>query len=131
MVPGSRCSPALAAGLVLLCISGCAAGITRDELLEQMQRGVSSMIVDVRSRGEYDSGHLPGAVPVSFYSVISGMREQNISDHEPIVLYCEHGPRSGIAAMLLYLAGYRNVFSLDGHMKGWRGNGFPIETVVP
>jgi rhodanese-related sulfurtransferase len=45
-----------------------------------------------------------------------------------VLLYCEHGPRSGIASFLLFLSGYENVYSLEGHMKGWRGNMFPVET---
>jgi rhodanese-related sulfurtransferase len=107
--------------------SACSIGVTRDDLLRQMQEGTAPLIVDVRSQGEYDRDHVPGAVHIPFYSIGSGLQEIGFSYTNPLVLYCEHGPRSGIAGFSLYLSGYRKVYSLDGHMKGWRVNGFPLE----
>jgi rhodanese-related sulfurtransferase len=46
------------------------------------------------------------------------------------VLYCEHGPRSDIAGFSLYLSGYEKVYSLEGAMKAWRKNEFPIEVIT-
>ncbi len=103
----------------------------REVLLQQMQEGTAPLIVDVRSQGEYDLGHIPGAVHISFYSIGSGLKERGVSKKEPVVLYCEHGPRSGIAGFTLWLSGYEKVYSLDGSMKAWRAKGFPIETTVP
>ena len=114
--------------LALIC-TGCAATITRDELLSQMQKGTASLIVDVRSQGEYDRDHLPGALHISFYTISSGLAEIGHSKNEPLVLYCEHGPRAGIAGFSLFLSGYDSIYSLEGHMKGWRKNSFPIEIV--
>jgi rhodanese-related sulfurtransferase len=101
--------------------------MTREELLQQMQQGTKMLIVDVRSHGEYDEDHVPGAMHVPFYSVRSGIRELGWSKADLLVLYCEHGPRSGIASFSLYLSGYEKIYSLDGHMQGWRKNEFPLE----
>jgi rhodanese-related sulfurtransferase len=109
----------------------CATGITREALLKQMQEGKAQLIVDVRSQGEYNRDHVPGAVHIPFYSVRSGIQKIGYSKKDPIVLYCEHGPRSGIASMTLSLSGYEQIYSLDGHMKGWRASGFPIEVISP
>ncbi|HEX9019735.1 MAG TPA: rhodanese-like domain-containing protein [Nitrospirota bacterium] len=116
--------------LLLLSLSGCATGITRDELLRQMQEGTAPLIVDVRSQGEYDRDHVPGAVRIPFYSVGSGLKDMGYSKNNPIVLYCEHGPRAGIAGFTLFLSGYDKVFSLEGHMRGWRENDFPVEVIT-
>jgi rhodanese-related sulfurtransferase len=117
--------------LIIVPAAGCARGITRDELLKEMQGDKPPLIVDVRSQGEYDRDHVPGAVHIPFYSVGSGLRAFGLAKEDPVVLYCEHGPRSGIAGFSLYLSGYEKVYSLEGHMKGWRKNEFPIEIVTP
>jgi rhodanese-related sulfurtransferase len=114
---------------LLFFVTGCAAGISREELLKEMQEGRTPLIVDVRSQGEYDRDHVPGAVHVPFTSISSGLESMGARPDERIVLYCEHGPRAGIAYWSLSLSGYRNVYSLEGHMKGWRNSQFPIETI--
>jgi rhodanese-related sulfurtransferase len=115
---------------LLLCslpLAGCATAITQTDLLHKMEEKAPLLIVDVRSRAEYDRDHIPGAVHIPFYSIASGIKTSGYSGHEPIVLYCEHGPRAGLAGMALILRGYDRVFSLEGHMKGWREKGFPRE----
>jgi rhodanese-related sulfurtransferase len=117
--------------LLVICLSACATGMTREDLLQQMQQGTRMLIVDLRSQGEYDEDHIPGAVQIPFYAVRSGVREIGWSKTDLLVLYCEHGPRSGIASFTLYLSGYERIYSLDGHMQGWRKNEFPIERLTP
>lgn len=115
-------------GLTLACSTiGCATGISREALLEKMRADTAPFIVDVRSQGEFGKDHIPGAIHIPFYSISSGLSTIGISKKDMLVLYCEHGPRSGIASMTLFLSGYEQVYSLDGHMQGWRNNAFPIE----
>lgn len=116
--------------LVPTCVAGCAVSMTGEDLLKRMQEGNAPLIVDVRSQGEYDRDHVPGATHIPFYSISSGLKQLGHSKADPVVLYCEHGPRAGIAGISLFLSGYDNVFSLDGHMKNWRKKEFPIEIVT-
>lgn len=120
----------ITATVLLLGLAGCAAGMSRDELLREMQEGNAPLIVDVRSQDEFDRDHVPGAVHIPFYSVTSSLRQATVQSDARIVLYCEHGPRSGVAGLLLYLAGYRKIFSLEGSMKGWRAGDYPREMIV-
>ena len=110
--------------------AGCATGVTRDELLTLMRDGTAPLIVDVRSQGEYDRDHVPGAAHISFYSIGSGLKEIGFSKKDPVVLYCEHGPRSGIAGFTLRVFGYEQVYTLEGHMKAWRAEGYPVEIIT-
>jgi rhodanese-related sulfurtransferase len=111
-------------------VAGCATNITRDELLSQIMTEKPPLVVDVRSQHEYDKDHVPGAVHIPFYSIGSGLKDLGYPKADPVVLYCEHGPRSGIAGISLYLSGYEKVYSLEGSMKGWRKNEFPIEVIT-
>jgi rhodanese-related sulfurtransferase len=47
---------------------------------------------------------------------------------QPLVLYCEHGPRAGLARAQLWLAGVKPVAFLEGHMLAWKQDGLPVET---
>jgi len=114
--------------IAMVCIAiGCATGISREALLEKMKADPALLIVDVRSQGEYDHDHLPGAVHVPFYTVGTGIEQLGYPKTGPVAVYCEHGPRAGLAGMALYLHGFDQIYSLKGHMKAWRANGFPIE----
>ena len=120
-----------AVSMACMVISGCTATMVPADLLKKIQEKNSPVIIDVRSRGEYEHGHLPGAVHIPFYSVGSGLGELKLEKNRQIVLYCEHGPRAGLAGLSLYLHGYDQLFSLDGHMQGWRANGLPVEKTSP
>jgi rhodanese-related sulfurtransferase len=121
--------PGIFAILLMLNLPACAAGIPRHELLKQIQENRSLLIVDVRSRSEYDRGHIPGAIHSSFFSIGSGLQERKHQKNESLVLYCEHGPRAGIASLSLFLSGYKKIYSLEEHMNGWRKDEFPIEII--
>lgn len=109
----------------------CSTTITRSELHQRLQEKPAPTIVDVRSAGEYAADHLPGAVHVPFYAIISGLDRLGLPKERALFIYCEHGPRAGLAGLALYLYGYREVYSLEGHMQGWRESGLPLEKGQP
>jgi len=125
-VTGIR-APALA--IVALPLLACADHIGRADLLRQIEAGTPPLILDVRSQGEYDAGHVPGALHVPFYSLIAHIDELPAAPDAdaPVVVYCEHGPRAGLARAQLWMADDRPVLFLDGHMTTWRSEGFPVE----
>lgn len=118
------------AGLILLPLAlGCAEHIGRVELLEQIHSDSPPTIVDVRSRGEYETSHVPGAVHIPFYSFLGGADEVPAasSQNETLVVYCEHGPRAGLARAQLWFGTDRPVRFLEGHMVGWKADGLPVD----
>ena len=103
----------------------CADHIGRAELLAQIDAGTAPPIVDVRSRGEYEAAHVPGALHVPFYAMLSEADQIPPSAEAPVVVYCEHGPRAGIARAQLWLSGDRPLRFLEGHMTAWKRDGLP------
>lgn len=73
-------------------------------------------LVDVRSPGEFSSGHVKGAIniPVQEFST----RAKEIPKNKPVVLYCASGMRSGAAAGMLRDAGRTDVHNL-GSISRW------------
>ena len=101
--------------------------MTPDQLLKSIEKNTAPVIVDVRTESEYDSGHVPGAVHLPFYAMWSRHEEIHAKPEDPIVLYCEHGPRAWIGKFALWTGGYKNIVYLDGHMAGWNQQGLPME----
>jgi rhodanese-related sulfurtransferase len=101
--------------------------VTAAELLAQIQTGTAPLIVDVRSRSEFDAGHVPGALYMPFWAVLFRSPEIPVRHGEPIVVYCAHGPRAGFAKAALRLSGYKRVLYLEGHMSAWKKAGLPQE----
>jgi len=122
------------AALVLGAVAagGCASGampdrVMPDALLTAIGTGTAPVIVDVRTRREYDAGHVPGAIHVPFYTLLVRQDDVPGPRERPVVVYCEHGPRAGVARLALRLAGFTDVRYLDGHMSGWKRRGLPQE----
>ena len=78
----------------------------------------NALIVDVRTTGEYASGHYPGAVNIPLDSVEARLAEFG-DKNSPVVVYCRSGRRSGIAKDILTKAGFTQVYNGGGlsHMK--------------
>ena len=103
--------------------------ITQDQLLASIEQGTAPVIVDVRSQSEYESGHVPGALHLPFYAMWSRHAEIEGKLEDPVILYCEHGPRAGIAKFALWTLGYTNLVYLEDHMSGWKEKELPIEKI--
>jgi len=75
--------------------------------------------LDVRTAGEYNDGHIDGAINID---VLKGSfdekAEQMLPKDKTIALYCRSGNRSKKAARTLTKLGY-NVVELNSGYKGW------------
>lgn len=66
------------------------------------------MLIDVRTKGEYDTGHIEGAILHDIMDMMKGVFP-NIAKDEAVTLYCESGNRSMMAKSLMEKAGFENV----------------------
>ena len=72
-------------------------------------------VIDVRSPGEFAGGHLPGAVNIPL-GEIEGAIERRVKDkNQVILLHCQSGMRSGIAAKKLKAIGYTHAYNLGSY----------------
>ena len=99
--------------------------MTSRDLLARIDAGVAPLVVDVRTRREFASGHVPGAINVPLTSLALGAKVPR--GDAPVVVYCGHGPRARMAASLMRRAGCRQIQFLEGHMAGWRKAGLREE----
>ena len=88
--------------------------ITAEEAKEIMDSEEGYIILDVRTQEEYDQGHIPGAIVIS-YEEIEEKAEEVLPDKDQLLLvYCRSGRRSKIAAEALVELGYSNIKEFGG-----------------
>jgi glyoxylase-like metal-dependent hydrolase (beta-lactamase superfamily II)/rhodanese-related sulfurtransferase len=98
------------------------------ELKGRIEAGAPDLIVlDVRERDAYASGHIPGARLLP-----RGQLELRVNEELPdptlrILTVCEFGRVSTLAAATLRMLGFQRAIALDGGMKAWREAGYPLE----
>lgn len=124
--------PVIAAAPLLLigCASGKTVTISQNELADKIKSGSPPTIVDVRSSEEYETGHIPGAVHIPWWSVFTRHSGIPSAHEEPLVIYCEHGPRAKLAKLALRIVGFQEILYLEGHMSSWKKADLPIQKSV-
>lgn len=70
--------------------------------------------IDVRSEGEYQSGHVSQAVNIPYTEIAARIGEITEDKDAPIYLYCRSGRRSGIAKETLEAQGFTQVTNVGG-----------------
>lgn len=69
-----------------------------DELLVYLDRG--AIVLDVRTTGEYNGGHVEGSKNISLQSLASNTASV-VNWNKPVIVCCASGMRSGQAQRLL------------------------------
>lgn len=94
--------------------------ISMDEAKTLMEKEEGYILLDVRTKGEYESGYIPGAINIP----LSDIDEKIISflpdKSQMILVYCRSGNRSREASDKLSKLGYSNVLEIGG-INVWKG----------
>jgi len=75
-------------------------------------------LIDVRTTGEFNSGHIPGALNIPVDNLSSKLGK--LSKDRTIVLYCQSGARASGALATLKSKGFQNVWNFGG-VSRWNG----------
>ena len=85
-------------------------------------------LIDVRTIDEHSTGFIPGTdLNIDFREIGARHQEIGASFNEHIVVYCQSGHRSNIAAETLAEIGYKYVYNVAGSMNAWTGAGYPVQ----
>lgn len=90
------------------------------EAQQLMESEEGYVILDVRTRSEYDSGHIPGAICLPNEDIGSDDPVALPDRGQLILVYCRSGNRSAQAARKLAALGYTNVVDFGG-INAWPG----------
>ena len=87
--------------------------ISTKDALEMLKGG--ALVIDVRSAGEFSSGHLAKAVNIPLDEIESALPKRVKDKGQGLLLHCASGMRSGMAKSKLIGLGYTNAFNLGSY----------------
>lgn len=93
--------------------------ITPAELAQRLKEPNPPIILDVRTRDEYSSGHIDTALNLPHDELERRLGEIPGSKSSEIVVYCRSGKRAKVAEKILVEKGYTNIKDMAGHWQGW------------
>ena len=89
--------------------------IGTEELREKIKQGV--ILLDVRSRQEYQEGHIIGAINIPEYEIDRRVEQEIQNKNLPIIIYCQYGSRSRNVYDKMKRKGYTNIYNLKGGLE--------------
>lgn len=98
--------------------------VTADEVYKMLSSNKDYFILDVRSKEEFDSGHIEGAYLIPVSELENRLAE--LPQDKQIIVYCGSGSRSTSAANILLEKGFKEIFNMTGGITEWQSKGFPV-----
>lgn len=78
------------------------------------------IILDVRTKKEFDEGHIEGAVQILVDNLDDNIEDIEHHKDKPVLVYCRSGRRSKIAIMILLENGFSDIYHMyEGYMN-WK-----------
>ena len=105
--------------LSLIALAACAPKaqyhlISAEEAKERLDSGDALVLVDVRTKEEFDAGHIESALLLPNEEILDSPPEILPDKNAEILIYCRSGNRSAQAAKKLVAMGYTNVYDFGG-----------------
>lgn len=116
--------------LSILSISAIAQGTGKDISVQEADKMIKSggvTILDVRTKGEYNQGHIKNAININWYDPKFAELTKTLDKNKPLVIYCAAGSRSAEAKEALVAAGFKSVLNMKDGFEGWEEQKMPIE----
>ncbi len=85
---------------------------------EELERLKDAFVLDVRTKQEFDAGHLPSATQLHGGRVMWQLAK--LPKGRPLVVYCQSGARSAAVASALRAEGLADVRELEGGYEAWQ-----------
>ena len=117
-----------ASTLALTSCGGSAATNLGANDFQQKVQDAGVVVLDVRTAGEYFTGHIKGAINIDVEGMTFDGDIAKLDKSKTYAVYCHSGRRSGIAVGKMSDAGFKSLFNLDGGIQAWQGAGLPLVT---
>ena len=91
--------------------------ISYKKLEEILKNNSKAILVDVRSKQEYNEGHLNGSINIPLYDLEKQL-EKLPDKQSTMIIYCRSGHRSRQAKEKLEKLGYENIYNLKNGLDG-------------
>lgn len=114
--------------IIISCNAQTKTSLSAEEFEKAISSNDSVQVLDVRTAGEYNSGHIANSLLADWNDPAEFNRRTGFIDkNKPVYVYCLAGGRSAAAAAQLRKAGFENVYELKGGTNAWNAANKPLE----
>ena len=92
--------------------------VSASEAHKLIQSNKDMIILDVRTKREYNSGHIPGAIVIPVQELSARIKELTVHYNQPILVYCASGGRSPGAVYTLR-NNFAPIYHLSSGLSSW------------
>ena len=100
--------------------------ISMDEAKALMEESEGYILLDVRTKEEYESGYIPGAINIPLSDINENVVSSLPDKSQMILVYCRSGNRSRQASDKLSRLVYTNIIEIGG-INSWKGEIIKID----
>ena len=96
------------------------------KLIDKHDGAPDFAILDIRTPGEFQAGHLPNAILIDFYSQAFSDKLSRLDKKKSYLVYCRTGNRSTRSLALFNKLKFEKVYHLSTGIRGWQSEGLPV-----
>jgi rhodanese-related sulfurtransferase len=97
------------------------------EEFAKMRDSKTNVVLDVRTKAEYDAGHMPGAVLIDFNAEDFEKKVAALDKNKTYLVHCAAGGRSAKACDKMSKMNFSSLVNLQGGFRAWEKAGKPVE----
>ena len=96
------------------------------QMLDEQQDNTDVVLLDIRTPGEYKTGHIRGSVLLDYYASDFVDKLKALDREKTYLVYCRSGNRSGKSLAVFNQLGFRQVYHLKTGIRGWQREKYPL-----
>ena len=96
------------------------------KLIDQKKGDSDFVILDIRTPGEYQAGHIPGAILIDFYSDTFVDQINRLDKAKVYLVHCRSGNRSGRSMELFRKLKFNKIYHMSSGIIGWNSEGLAL-----
>jgi rhodanese-related sulfurtransferase len=96
------------------------------DLIDKHSGNSNFAVLDIRTPGEFQSGHLPDAILVDFYSQTFSDQLNRLDKEKSYLVYCRTGNRSTNSLGLFKKLKFDKIYHMSTGISGWKSQDLPV-----
>ena len=96
------------------------------DLIDKYKGDTGFAVLDIRTPGEFQSGHLPGAILIDLYSQTFFDQLSRLDKEKTFLIYCRSGNRSTKSLEILKKLKFRKIYHMSTGIRAWQSEGFGV-----
>ena len=96
------------------------------DLIDKHNGDSDFAILDIRTPGEFQSGHLQSAILIDFYSQTFADQLSRLDKEKKFLIYCRSGNRSTRSLEIFKKLKFQKVYHMANGISTWKSEGFPV-----